>query len=110
MAWNLEFNTTTAPLYVPAFLLLPPWEDVSDSSDVCPRFVNRELGLSIWVDYDNEADREFGCGADDADFEWGKYTVMKIDEGGYIFELVEFFTESQEELCSYLAARGCLLG
>lgn len=46
------------PLTVPAFLLSPPWEDISWGNDERPSFFNHNLMLKVWVDFDRPEDRE----------------------------------------------------
>ena len=71
--WHNQFTIDEdRPLSVPEYLLHQPWEDVSWGNEVCPRFINPSLAISVWVDYDLQEDREL------SHTDWRKFTVNSI--------------------------------
>lgn len=58
--WQNQFTINEEfPLTVPEFLLKAPWEDTSWGNDACPSFFNHDLMIRVFVDFDNDGDREY---------------------------------------------------
>ena len=97
--WNNQFQIDEdRQLIVPTWLLRKPWEDHSWGNEVCPRFVNPDLGVSLWVDYDQQEDREL----DHLDCK--KFTlvqVLNLDED-VLSDTTLFATDSEADLLMYL--------
>ena len=86
------------PITIPAWLKEEPWVDQSWHNDACPSFFHPACKIIVWVDYDNEYQRESSG--------LGKFhvTAVDVDEetGGqeYSHDLFECGTE--EELKHWL--------
>jgi len=96
MRYEKEFNSES--YNVPEFL--KQWEDCSWHNDVCPRFENIDLGIAVWVDTVDPAEREFD--------DWAQYTVVGIVsiDNGERTELLDytlFATEDQKKLEHWIA-------
>ena len=101
--WSNQFTINEdSPLTVPSWLLREPWTDVSWGNEVCPRFVNSDLELATWVDYDNPEDRELN--SLDGHGDWKKYTIIKLlsVEEDVLEDKELFSTNDEEELKTYL--------
>lgn len=80
------------PLYIPQFLLNPPYVDESWGNEVCPRFTDLERRITVWVDYDQPEHRENpGLTV--------KYTVVELVGPDHTepADVVLFATESELE-------------
>jgi hypothetical protein len=77
----------------------PGFVDDSWSQDVCPKFVNTDLKLCIWIDYPNKADREFSQSA--------RYCLVRIkpgEDGDYAFGNIPDVIEEGDDWLAILAA------
>lgn len=83
---------------IPEFLLNNNWVDVSWGNDVCPRFENEELRLAVWVDADDQANREYD--------DWKKFNVVELivnkHDGNTLGETPLFDTEDADALDKWL--------
>ena len=97
--WSNQFTINEdTPLSMPSWLLERPWEDYSWGNEVCPRFINPDLALSIWVDYDQPEDREMDISG------WKKFNinrVLNIEEDVLADETL-FSSDSEEEVKQYI--------
>ena len=97
--WSNQFTINEdRPLTIPAWLLKRLWEDLSWGNEVCPRFVNYDLAVALWVDYDNPEDREITIST------WKKFNlvrILNIDED-ILADEVLFSTDDDLELQKFL--------
>jgi hypothetical protein len=59
------------PITIPTWLLEEPWVDQSWHNDACPSFFHPACKIIVWVDYDNEYQRESSG--------LGKFHVTAVD-------------------------------
>ena len=95
--WKLEFDHTKYT--IPAFIAeSPDWEDISWHNDVCPRFLNCELGLELFIAADKEIDRE-----SDMEYRFSLHSVSITQDnyiGNWLSNVGE--CETEEELIALL--------
>ncbi len=95
--WKLEFDH--AKYSIPAFIAeSPDWEDISWHNDACPRFLNTKLKLELFIEADEEANRE--C---ESDYRFALHSVVVTPDntvGNWLGNVAECDTE--EELAAIL--------
>ncbi len=95
--WKMEFDP--AKYTIPAFIAeSPDWEDISWHNDACPRFLNTKLKLELFIEADEEANRE--C---ESDYRFALHSVVVTPDntvGNWLGNVAECDTE--EELAAIL--------
>lgn len=86
-----DFDDATAP----AALLALGFSDQSWHNDVCPSFDHGAAGVAVWVDYVDQAKREFPEGE--------RFSVMPCDrDGGRIGDVILYTGDALPDLLAFL--------
>jgi hypothetical protein len=108
MSYASQFNHNQYT--IPAFFLKPlnGWADMSYHNDTCPRWINTQLKLNVWVDCDSHEDREF-----DGEGNWKRLNVVPlIDQEGFLGlgDDLLFSTEDEQLLEAWIGTYEIKLG